>query len=132
MLRESVYDAMLLDLRMPGIDGIEVLKWMRTEGFRLPVIIISAHGDITDAVTALKQGAQDYIVKPFNPEEIVLRIKSIVETASLRNIAENSDSEIDKILDASQGQFTIDNRDDNTPYIKKLRVVTTVTYSLKD
>ena len=92
MLRESVYDAMLLDLRMPGIDGIEVLKWMRTEGFRLPVIIISAHGDITDAVTALKQGAQDYIVKPFNPEEIVLRIKSIVETASLRNIAENSDS----------------------------------------
>ena len=92
MLRESVYDAMLLDLRMPGIDGIEVRKGMRTEGFRLPVIVISADGGSRDAVTALKQGAQDYIVKPFNPEEIVLRIKSIVETASLRNIAENSDS----------------------------------------
>ena len=89
LLRESPYDAMLIDLRMPGKSGLDVIRWMREEGFRIPVIMISAHGDITDAVTALKEGAQDYIVKPFDPEEVVIRIKSLVEAAALRSIAEN-------------------------------------------
>ena len=64
MLRSNPYAAMLIDLRMPGLDGLEVIRWMRAEGFRMPVIMISAHGDVSDAVSALKQGAQDYIVKP--------------------------------------------------------------------
>ena len=89
MLREQPYDAMLLDLRMPGCDGLEVLGWMRAEGFRIPVIMISAHGDIADAVSALKQGAQDYIVKPFDPEEVVIKLKSLVEAAVLKNMAES-------------------------------------------
>ena len=49
-----------------------------------------------------------------------------------RQFAENSDSKLGKILEAGQGQFTINDRDSNTPYVKKLRVVSTVTYSLKD
>lgn len=89
MLRENPYEAVLIDLRMPGLSGLDVIRWMRAEGFRIPVIMISAHGDITDAVTALKQGAQDYIVKPFDPEEVVIRIKSLVEAEGLRRIAEN-------------------------------------------
>ena len=47
MLRASVYDAALLDLKMPGLDGLGLLKWIRQEGFRMPVIMISAHGDVT-------------------------------------------------------------------------------------
>ena len=89
MLRESPYDAVLMDLRMPDIDGLQVIRWMREQGFRMPVIMISAHGDVTDAVTALKQGAQDYIVKPFDPEEVIIRIKSLVEAAALRSAAES-------------------------------------------
>lgn len=89
LLRENPYDAVLMDLRMPGMSGLEVISWMRGEGFRIPVIMISAHGDVSDAVAALKQGAQDYIVKPFDPEEVVIRIKSLVEAEGLRRIAEN-------------------------------------------
>ena len=64
------------------------------------------------------------------PKMMQEAIKNAELTA--RQFADNSDSKIGKILEAGQGQFSIENRDDNTPYIKKLRVVTTVTYSLKD
>ena len=90
MLRSDVYDAVLIDLRMPGMDGLELLKWLRQEGFRMPAIMISAHGEITDAVEALKNGADDYIVKPFDPEEVVIKLKNLVEAASLRSVAESS------------------------------------------
>ncbi len=88
MVKESTYDALLVDLKMPGLDGLELIRWLRAEGFRMPVIMISAHGDIADAVTALKEGAQDYIVKPFDPEELTIRIKSLVEASNLRTLVE--------------------------------------------
>ena len=92
MVKEKPYDALLVDLKMPGIDGLELLKWLRAEGFRMPIIMISAHGDISDAVTALKEGAQDYIVKPFDPEELTIRIKSLVEASTLRSLLESGKS----------------------------------------
>ena len=88
MLRESAYDALLVDLRMPGRDGLSLIRWMKAEGFRMPIIMMSAHGDIQDAVTALKEGAADYIVKPFDPEELVIKIKSLVESTNMKNIIE--------------------------------------------
>ena len=81
MIRENAYDALLVDLRMPGLDGLSLIRWLRAEGFRMPVIMISAHGDITDAVSALKEGADDYVVKPFDPEELTIKLKSLVEAA---------------------------------------------------
>ena len=90
MLAENPYDAVLVDLRMPGMDGLSLIRWIRSEGFRMPVIMISAHGDIADAVSALKEGAQDYIVKPFDPEELCIKIKSLVESSTLRSIVENA------------------------------------------
>jgi len=89
MLREEAYDAALIDLKMPGIDGLTLINWIRGEGFRMPIIMISAHGEITDAVSALKEGAQDYIVKPFDPEELVIRLKKLVEAQQLRNLVES-------------------------------------------
>lgn len=88
MLRESAYDAVLVDLRMPGLDGLSLIKWLRAEGFRMPIIMISAHGEITDAVTALKEGADDYVVKPFDPEELVIKLKNLVEVSNLKNLVE--------------------------------------------
>lgn len=90
MLGETAYDAVLVDLRMPGMDGLTLIRWIRAQGYRMPVIMISAHGDITDAVSALKEGAQDYIIKPFDPEELCIKIKSLVESSNLRNIVENA------------------------------------------
>jgi two-component system response regulator AtoC len=89
LLREHHYDACLVDLRMPGMDGIDLIRWIRQEGFRMPVIMISAHGEIRDAVTALKEGAQDYIVKPFDPEELTIRLTKLIEAQQLKSLVES-------------------------------------------
>ncbi|AEC02558.1 sigma-54-dependent transcriptional regulator [Parasphaerochaeta coccoides] len=89
LIQETPYDACLLDVRMPGMDGLQLLGWMRQEGYRFPVIMISAHGDVRDAVTALKTGAQDYILKPFDPDELSLRLKKLVEAQVLKNLVES-------------------------------------------
>ncbi len=68
--------------------------------------------------------------KEMKPKMMQEAIANAEKTA--QQFAENSHSQLDKIISADQGQFSIDNRDENTPYIKKVRVVTTVTYSLKD
>lgn len=90
LMKETPYDALLVDLKMPGMDGLELIKWARDEGYRMPIIMISAYGEIKDAVSALKDGAQDYIVKPFNPEEVIVRIKNLVESYNLRSLFEGT------------------------------------------
>ena len=87
-LQEAAFHAAIVDLKMPGLDGLELLRWIRAERPRLPVIMISAYGEVTDAVTAMKLGAHDYVVKPFDPEELVLRLGKLVEAQALRDHAE--------------------------------------------
>ncbi len=84
LLQKEVFDAVVLDLKMPGISGIELLHWIRNEGPEVPVIMMSAFGEVQDAVNAMKLGARDYLVKPFDPAELVLRLKRIEEEQSLR------------------------------------------------
>ncbi len=107
ILRESHFDAMVVDLRMPGLDGLELIRWLRREGFRMPVVMISAHGDIADAVTALKEGAQDYIVKPFDPEELTIRIKQLVEARNLKDLVESESSRSSELIGESAGMLKI-------------------------
>ncbi len=99
--------------------------------------IISRQGELFKQGVAVVDGGYgngvvyEYVsFQQIKPKMMQEAIKNAEQTA--RQFADNSDSKIDKILEAGQGQFSIENRDDNTPYIKKLRVVTTVTYSLKD
>ena len=99
--------------------------------------IIARQGELLKQGVAVVDGGYgngvtyEYVsFQQMKPKMMQEAIKNAEQTA--KQFADNSDSKIDKILDAGQGQFTIDNRDDNTPYIKKLRVVTSVTYSLKD
>ncbi len=85
LLLEEVFAAAIVDVRMPGMSGLELLRWVRDEGPRLPVIMMSAFGEVKDAVEAMKLGAADYLVKPFDPEELVLRLTKVVETQALRD-----------------------------------------------
>ncbi|MCH3918706.1 MAG: sigma-54 dependent transcriptional regulator [Spirochaetia bacterium] len=88
MIGENDYDGMVVDLKMPGMDGLTLIHWLREEGYDMPVIMVSAHGDITDAVSALKGGAADYIVKPFNPQELVEKLKKMVEANTIRRLVD--------------------------------------------
>ncbi len=80
-LEEQAFNAVALDLRMPGMDGLELLEWLTGEGPSLPVVMMSAYGDVGDAVNAMKAGASDYLVKPFDPEELIIRLKKAARTA---------------------------------------------------
>ncbi|MDX6376976.1 MAG: hypothetical protein QOE98_1279 [Gaiellaceae bacterium] len=69
-------DLVLLDLGLPGIDGFEVLRRIRTFAPTLPIIVVSAHGDDTSKVRALDRGADDYVSKPFSVPELLARVRT--------------------------------------------------------
>ncbi|MEO0123210.1 MAG: sigma-54 dependent transcriptional regulator [candidate division WOR-3 bacterium] len=73
------WDVVLVDLKMPKIDGIETLRRIHKIRPDLPVIIITGHGTVDSAVVAMKEGAVDYVMKPFNPEEINIILKKLLE-----------------------------------------------------
>ncbi|MEO0156615.1 MAG: sigma-54 dependent transcriptional regulator [candidate division WOR-3 bacterium] len=73
------WDVALVDLKMPKIDGIETLRRIHKIRPDLPVIIITGHGTVDSAVVAMKEGAVDYVMKPFNPEEINIILKKLLE-----------------------------------------------------
>ncbi len=75
IFQETKPDLILLDLMLPGIDGIEVCKQIRSES-GVPIVMLTARGDTLDIVKGLESGADDYIVKPFKPKELVARIKA--------------------------------------------------------
>jgi DNA-binding response OmpR family regulator len=77
-LHGAVHDLVLLDLGLPGKEGIEVLKSMRQKGNRMPVLILTARDAVADRVRGLNAGADDYLVKPFDLEELVARIHALL------------------------------------------------------
>ena len=74
-------DLMILDLRLPGLDGLEVCRRLR-QHTRLPIIMLTSRSEETDRVVGLEMGADDYVVKPFSPRELVARVKSVLRRAS--------------------------------------------------
>jgi DNA-binding response OmpR family regulator len=71
------YDAVLLDLMLPGLDGFEVCRQMRSQGIDTPVLVISARDTVRDRVRGLDCGADDYLVKPFAFEELLARLRAL-------------------------------------------------------
>lgn len=70
----------VLDLRMPGLNGIEVQRLLRQRGASIPLIFISGHGDIESAVTAMRDGAVDFLTKPFETDNLLATIRKALET----------------------------------------------------
>ncbi len=77
LLTQHVFDLIILDLTLPGMDGLEVISKIR-EVTNIPIIISSARDDITDKIIGLERGADDYMPKPYDPRELVTRIKTIL------------------------------------------------------
>ncbi|AEB74829.1 response regulator transcription factor [Clostridium botulinum] len=78
-------DLVLLDVMLPHMDGIDVLKWIRKDS-ETPVIMLTAKGETFDKVLALELGADDYIVKPFEPKELIARIKAVLRRYNAENV----------------------------------------------
>ena len=75
---EGAYDAIVLDLMLPGRDGLSILRALRAAGSNTPVLILTARGGLDDRVTGLDDGADDYLVKPFAFEELLARVRALV------------------------------------------------------
>ncbi|MGB9149367.1 MAG: response regulator [Burkholderiales bacterium] len=78
VLKDEVYDVMILDLGLPKLDGFEVLKRLRARGSKLPVMILSAREGTDDRVRGLDLGADDYMVKPFSLPEMEARVRALL------------------------------------------------------
>ena len=76
-IESGIYDAVILDIMMPGKDGFEVLNAIRAEGIKTPVLILSAKSEVGDKVRGLDGGANDYLTKPFATEELLARIRAM-------------------------------------------------------
>lgn len=76
-IREQAHDIILLDRMLPSMDGLTILKKMRAEKIMTPVILITALGQLQDKIDGLDTGADDYLVKPFEPEELLARIRCL-------------------------------------------------------
>lgn len=80
-------DLVILDLMLPGLDGLEVCRRIRQRSERVPIIMLTALGEEMDRITGLQLGADDYVTKPFSPRELVLRAQSVLRRAQLSTLS---------------------------------------------
>src|SRR5438552_10735586 len=95
----DTYDVVILDVMLPGIDGLEVCRQMRAERIMSPVLMLTARGSVEDRVTGLNVGADDYLTKPFAMEELLARINALLR---------RRDRRVDETLPLSGGDLTLD------------------------
>lgn len=78
MSMQNIYDAIILDIMLPNMDGYKVLKTLREQGINTPVLFLTAKDSIDDKIKGFKIGADDFVVKPFHSEELLLRLEAIL------------------------------------------------------
>ena len=93
------FDAMVLDLVMPGLDGLGVLAKLRDAGLSIPVVVQTAHGGIDNVVSAMRAGAQDFVVKPVGMERLQVSLRNALNTSALRG-------ELQRIKHSREGRLT--------------------------
>ena len=82
LARTEAYDAMLLDLGLPRVDGLTLLRQWRQAGLAVPVLVLTARGSWTEKVQGIDSGADDYVAKPFQMEEVLARLRGLIRRAS--------------------------------------------------
>ena len=106
-------DVMLLDLVMPGRDGMDILQELNEKGSALPVIVLTGKGSIDTVVAAMQNGARDFIVKPASPERIIVSIRNALE---INNLA----GEIKRLKKTSEGSLTFQDLIGNAPSMRSV------------
>lgn len=106
-LKLQKFDLLILDLTLPGMDGLDVCKRVVDE-FNIPIIISSARSDISDKVTALKLGADDYLPKPYDPRELEIRIRTILRRFNKSYEKEEPNIKKTFVLDEEKKDITKD------------------------
>ncbi|NBW50802.1 MAG: DNA-binding response regulator [Betaproteobacteria bacterium] len=97
-------DVVVLDLSLPGVDGLDVLKQARRNGLRTPVLILTARGTVGDKVLGLNAGADDYLPKPFDLDELEARVRALHRRNADNPLPQSSDLQVGELrLDRSSG-----------------------------
>lgn len=102
----EAFDAVVLDLGLPVVDGLTVLKRWRTLGRTMPVLILTARGDWHEKVAGIDAGADDYLTKPFHMEELLARIRALIRRAAGQASAEIACGPL--VLDTRSGRVSVD------------------------
>jgi DNA-binding NtrC family response regulator len=103
LLKKGPFDLLITDLRMPDIDGIELIEMVKQVDDQLPFIIITAYGTIESAVEAMRKGAFDYITKPFRQEQILLTIEKVMKWRRLQKENIALKAELEKMKKGADG-----------------------------
>ena len=82
LAREYPFDAAVIDLGLPGLSGLDIIRGLRGDGSLLPILILTARGRWQDKVEGLEAGADDYLAKPFQPEELLARLRALLRRAA--------------------------------------------------
>lgn len=115
-LEASNYDVVILDIMMPKLDGVEVLRRLRANGSDIPVIMLTAKSQIEDKILGLDSGADDYLTKPFDSSELVARLRAITRRVStaLQSVLTLGNTKLDTasfVLSTDSGSVTLTNKE---------------------
>jgi two-component system copper resistance phosphate regulon response regulator CusR len=115
----NAYDAMVLDLMIPGADGFEVCRRLRASGSNLPILMLTARDDVRDKVAGLDAGADDYLVKPFQLDELLARLRALLRRGAVTS------SPLFQL-----GELTIDTRSHHVSVAGRAMALTTKEYAM--
>ena len=107
--RSSAPALVVLDLGLPDRDGLDVVRDLR-DSIDVPIVILTARGDETDRVVGLELGADDYVVKPFSPKELVARVRAVLRRTAARTTASEVVEALDVVIDVPRRRVTVADR----------------------
>ena len=110
VFRSGEPDLVVLDLMLPGMDGLDVCERLRRTS-QVPIMMLTALGSESDRVVGLEQGADDYVVKPFSPREVTLRVQKLLERSRPPGLGHRTLTDADLVLDERSRTATLDSRD---------------------
>lgn len=108
--KQEIYDAIILDIMMPVMNGYEVLNKLRSDKIFTPVLILTAKDGINDKIQGFRAGADDYLVKPFNREELIVRLDALIRRAT-GNYTENAVEFKGLVLNLNSRKVTVDEKE---------------------